>query len=98
MPITPCRCASHLRVSVAALISYVLVTLTCLPLSTPARARSKSRAAMLLQQAPAPHREGELLIRFRNGVSDRDKAALIAAHGARIKKDLARHKHLGLSP
>jgi hypothetical protein len=53
---------------------------------------------MLLQQAPAPHREGELLIRFRNGVSDRDKAALIAEHGARIKKDLARHKHLGLSP
>jgi hypothetical protein len=28
---------------------------------------------MLLQQAPAPHREGELLIRFRNGVSDRTK-------------------------
>ena|SRR5689334_3210910 len=36
----------------------------------------------------APHREGELLVRFRPGVSNRDKDAIIATNGARKKKDL----------
>jgi len=39
-------------------------------------------------QEPAPHREGELLVRFRSGVSQRDKDTIIAAQNARRKKQL----------
>ena len=36
----------------------------------------------------AAEREGELLVRFRPGLSQRDKETIIATHGARKKKDL----------
>ncbi|HKV35652.1 MAG TPA: S8 family serine peptidase [Pyrinomonadaceae bacterium] len=40
------------------------------------------------EHANAAHRAGELLVRFRPGVSNRDKETIRATYGARMKKDL----------
>src|SRR6185503_853193 len=37
---------------------------------------------------PARYREGEILVRFRNGVSEKDKETIMATHGGRRKKQL----------
>ncbi|HLM24030.1 MAG TPA: S8 family serine peptidase, partial [Pyrinomonadaceae bacterium] len=41
-----------------------------------------------MQQPEPQHREGELLVRFRAGVSQRDQEAIIARHGAQKKNEL----------
>jgi subtilisin family serine protease len=47
-------------------------------------------------QQPAPqYREGELLVRFRAGVSKRDQEAIIARHGAQKKNDLRGESGIG---
>ncbi|HEY0763635.1 MAG TPA: S8 family serine peptidase [Pyrinomonadaceae bacterium] len=40
------------------------------------------------EQAPARFREGEILVRFRSGVSEREKETIMATHGGRNKKQL----------
>ncbi|MFN2406644.1 MAG: S8 family serine peptidase [Pyrinomonadaceae bacterium] len=63
------------------------MALTCVPVSTRART-PKRKTTNTPTQSPAPHRESELLVRFRGGVSERDKETVIATHGALKKKDL----------
>jgi subtilisin family serine protease len=47
-------------------------------------------------QQPLPqYREGELLVRFRAGVSKRDQEAIIARHGAQKKNDLRGESGIG---
>jgi RHS repeat-associated protein len=76
-------------------MSYVLVISLCAPLAirkAEAKPASKRNAVSFLTGKPAlqrgTYREGELIIRFREGVSEEDKNALVGAKGARRKKKL----------
>jgi hypothetical protein len=40
------------------------------------------------EQSPANYREREILVRFRSGVSEKDKETIMATHGGRKKKQL----------
>ena len=83
--------SAHPRLSVvlSLFLTYLLVILTCTPFTVsgrslaPAKARRASQATSM-----ARYREGELLVRFRDGVPQKDKETIAAAHGARRKKQL----------
>lgn len=81
---------SELRRSLTtSLLIYLFILLSFSPFATKAVPRSVGRPNRPAQnKASAPHREGELLVRFRPGVSNRDKDTIIATSGARKKKDL----------
>jgi subtilisin family serine protease len=86
----PTRSVFAVRVIVAAFLCYVLLIWTWAPFSSAARGAFKYTAARPRQnQDAAPHREGELLVRFRAGVSEKDKDTIVATQGARKKKRLA---------
>jgi RHS repeat-associated protein len=76
--------ASSRTSSLVLLLCYVLVLSLFSPFAITGGLASTSKA-----QEPAPYREGELLVRFQQGVSQSDKETIIAAHGARRKKQLA---------
>ncbi|HEX7333779.1 MAG TPA: hypothetical protein VF290_19915 [Pyrinomonadaceae bacterium] len=77
----------RLRIAVVAFLTYLLVILTCIPFTGSAQSSPDPR--LLQQQQPRPqYREAELLVRFRAGVSRRDRDAIIAKHGVQKKKDL----------
>ncbi len=75
--------------SISSLLAYLLVILPYTPFtSTPARASLSVKPVRFLQeQLDLPHRDAELLVRFRGGVSPRDKEIVAASYGVRkIKK------------
>ena len=83
--------STHPRSTMAAclFLSYLLIVLTCTPFAASARSSSPPKSVRSTQeQAPARFREGELLVRFRNGVSEKEKETIMAAHGGRKKKQL----------
>lgn len=77
--------SSH-RSVVSLLVSYLLVVALCVPFATHARSRAPKKVST--PQTIAPHREGELLVRFREGVSRQTKDLIIATHGVKSKKQL----------
>src|SRR5262245_41335675 len=81
---------SKLRRSLATcLFTYLFVLSSFSPFATKAISRSVRTSSRLVQnKVNAPHRDGELLVRFRAGVSNRDKDTIIATNGARKKKDV----------
>src|ERR1044071_1001955 len=78
---------SHINASVSLFLSYLLITTLCAPLSVSARSLSKPTAATQ-EKSQARYREGELLVRFRDGVSQKDKETILATHGGRRKQKL----------
>lgn len=71
-------------------LSYLLVFLSCIPFSSAARSESSPETLVSANQETLPeHRDGELLVRFRNGVPQQAKDTIIASHGARRKKHLS---------
>lgn len=77
------------RVFTALLLTYLFVVSSFSPLAIPIRpVRGLNPNRSTQQQADAAHRVGELLVRFRMGVSNRDKETIRATHGVRRKKDL----------
>src|SRR5215203_4692117 len=74
--------------SLVLLLSYVMVLSLFVPFAITGESASAINAPHSIGQEPAPHREGELLVRFRAGVSQRDKDTIIAAQNARRKKQL----------
>ncbi len=71
---------SRRTVTVASFLSYLLVMLLCAPFA-PAVSSSSSAtsvSASTQEQPAAPHRSGELLVRFRSGVSQQDKDMVLA--------------------
>src|ERR1041385_7046274 len=61
----------------------------CAPFVIATRLRSVRKVVNRIQeQAAAPRREGEILVRFRAGISQHDKDTIVATHGARKKKQL----------
>jgi subtilisin family serine protease len=79
---------SHRTTSISLFISYLLVVTLCAPFSTQASSSSSGKAAPRQDQTPAAHRQGELLVRFRDGVSRQTKDLIIATQGAKKKKQL----------
>ena len=75
----------------SALVCYTLVLLL-LPLSPIAGAPRSRGNKLNMPTNPNPQmaarREGELLIRFRAGVSEQNKDTVLTSHGARRKKQL----------
>jgi len=88
MTITVYSSSSSLRITLAASVSLILIITTCVPFSRAARSSFKVKGPSRMQSA-APHREAELLVRFRAGVSQRDKETIISTHGGRKKEDLS---------
>jgi thermitase len=75
-------------VTTSLFLSYLLITLLCTPFVS---ARSKSLGkpvGPMQEQSVAPHRDGEILARFREGTSQKDKETIMAVHGVRRSKQL----------
>jgi RHS repeat-associated protein len=77
---------SDFRVTVAAILSILLVMLTCVPFA--GATRPTSRRKTLQQQVIPAYRDHELLVRFRAGLGQQEKDRVIAAVGARNKRKL----------
>ena len=76
-------------VTISLYLSYLLIILLCTPFTISARSNSPTRSATLTQEQPAASfRPGELLIRFRDGASVKDRQTIMATHGLRAKKQL----------
>ena len=70
-------------------LTYTLVISLFAPFAASAQpARTIKSLRVLQEQAAAPSRKGELLVRFRAGISKHEKEAILATQGARKKKDL----------
>ena len=71
--------------SISSFLAYLLVILLCTPFTpTPARSSLPVRPVGLLQEQPdLPHRDVELLVRFRGGLSQQDKEIVAAGYGVR---------------
>jgi len=81
------------RVTVAAFLTYLLVILTCVPFTGSARIFTDKPREVQRQLAPQ-YREGELLVRFRAGVSRFEQDATLTRHGVQ-KKDLRGESGIG---
>jgi subtilisin family serine protease len=79
---------SYCAETVSLFLSYLLVILLCTPFAVSGRQSSTERANPTHQEAVARYREGEILVRFRDGVSQRDKETILATHGVRRKQQL----------
>lgn len=83
------RTKTTLRMTVAAVLSNLLVVSTCAPFSVGARSFSSTKPILTIQQqSVAPYRDHELLVRFRAGTSELVKDTIFASQGARRKKQL----------
>jgi RHS repeat-associated protein len=67
-------------------LTYLLAASSFSPFIVPATTAKPIRSTQV--RANAAHRAGELLVRFRAGVSERDKELVLAGQGARKKKHL----------
>jgi hypothetical protein len=73
----------------AMLLIYVFVISTISPLAIPATNVARMKSLHTTREpSNAPYRHGELLVRFRTGVSNGEKETILTTHGARKKKDL----------
>lgn len=80
---------SRSNATVSLFLSYLLIILLCSPFAVSGNAALRRNLARSTQdQVQTPSRDGELLVRFRDGVSKHDKDTIIAAQGARRKKQL----------
>lgn len=80
---------SRSSVPVSLFLSYLLIILLCTPFTIAARSTSIRTSTRPVQEQPAaPFRPGEVLVRFRNGVSRKDRETIMATHGLRAKKQL----------
>src|SRR5690348_4961244 len=70
-------------------LSYLLITLLCSPFSVSAMPTSPKKVRGSTQESVAVrYRNEELLVRFREGVTQKDKETILTAYGARRKKQL----------
>ncbi|HKR12490.1 MAG TPA: S8 family serine peptidase [Pyrinomonadaceae bacterium] len=77
---------SIVRVTVSSLLVYLMIVLMWTPfVSAKTTVAAKTATAKQVQSA-APHRGNELLVKFRGGVSRRDKDTIMATQSARRKK------------
>src|SRR5262245_48391923 len=79
---------SRSTVTVSLSLSYLLVILLCTPFAASGGPSVRKARGSAQDQLPARYRAGELLIRFRDGVNQRDKDTIINTYGARRKRQL----------
>jgi RHS repeat-associated protein len=79
---------SRTTATISLFLSYLLVILLCTPFVVFGRSPLIARTSTQ-EPSPARYREGELLVRFRDGISKKDKDTIIATQGARRKKQLS---------
>ncbi len=79
---------SRFMCTLALSLSYLLVILLCVPFTTVAGSRLHRKSSGLLQQPTIAHRDGEVLVRFRGGISQRDKETILITHGVKKTKQL----------
>jgi subtilisin family serine protease len=80
---------SHVIPVLSSFLSYLLVMVLCIPFTTTVRANLLVKPLSLLPEPQnIPEREGELLVRFRGGVSQRDKDTILATLGVNKVKEL----------
>ena len=78
-----------LRVFVVTFLSWTLIIVTCGPFTRATKASfSRSKVFRQAQQQQVPYRDGELIVKFRAGVSPQVRDTIIATHGATRKKRL----------
>jgi subtilisin family serine protease len=79
------------RYFITSLLTYLFVVSSVSPFTASPRSTRTIKATTALQEPATalPHRAGELLVRFRSGVSKHEKETIIATQGARKKKELA---------
>src|SRR5688572_18739932 len=76
-------------VTISLFLSYLLIVLLSTPFATnAAKAKASKTVAGPTQDVAAPHREGELLVKFRDGVSQKDQDTVLANHGVSRRKQL----------
>jgi subtilisin family serine protease len=76
-------------VVVSLFLAYQLILLLCTPFSVSGVSSFPARRSTSTQeQAPVRFREGEILVSFREGVSEKEKETIIATHGGQKKKQL----------
>jgi RHS repeat-associated protein len=73
--------------AVSLFLSYQLIVLLCAPFAI-SGGSSSGKGVTPQENAPVRYREGEVLVRFREGVSEKEKETIVAAHGGRKKKQL----------
>ncbi len=76
------------RVGVSLFLSYNLILLLCAPFSVSGVSSFTGKGLSTQETVLVRYREGEVLLRFREGVSEKDKETIIATHGGRKKKQL----------
>src|SRR5215213_2901897 len=77
------------RVLAVLFLSYVLVSTMWTPFTAAERSRfGRTRASEMQERTTPPYREGELLVRFRPGVSQLVKYLIVSTQGGRRKKEL----------
>ena len=80
---------SHVIPVLSSFLSYLLVMVLCVPFTTTARANLLVQPVSLFPEPHnVPEREDELLVRFRGGVSQRDKDTILATVGVKKIKQL----------
>jgi phage tail protein X len=77
-----------LRNVLALSLCSFLILLTCTPFAVATPSTPLRRTAGAQHQSTGPHREGELLVRFRAGVPQLVKDTLMANHGLSKKGQL----------
>ncbi|HEU4930612.1 MAG TPA: S8 family peptidase, partial [Pyrinomonadaceae bacterium] len=80
---------SRITVSVSIILCYQLIVLLCIPFPVASASSLPGKRAQSTQtNVLVPHREGEILVRFREGVPEKEKETIIATQGGRKKKQL----------
>ncbi len=79
---------SRISAFVSLSLSYLLVILLCTPFAVSANSSPKVSIRPAQEQSQAPYRDGEILVRFRDGISPREKETILATHGVRRKQQL----------
>jgi len=74
---------------VSLLLSYLLVLAVLAPFAVAhSYLPPVKQAGAAPERTPARYREGEILVRFSNSISSKDKDAILARHGAQRKREL----------
>jgi RHS repeat-associated protein len=74
-------------IAISLFLSYLLIVLLCTPVAVSSHGTFAVKPPTQNQVA-ARYRDGEILVRFRGGVSEKEKETIIATHGAQKKKQL----------
>lgn len=73
----------------SAFLIYALIILLGAPFSNAgATSTQPANSVVPLQRQVSARREGQLLVKFRSGISQADRNSVLAAHGVRRKKEL----------